>query len=64
MCPKMKDKQGRLEMLRQSLAIPSEIVCFFETGFLCVALAALELTLQAGLRLIEIHLPLPLKCWN
>jgi hypothetical protein len=32
-------------------------VCvYFETGFLCVALAGLELT--------EIYLPLPSKCWD
>lgn len=38
---------------------------FFETGLFCVALAALELTLdQASLKLIEIHLPLPPKCWD
>jgi hypothetical protein len=37
----------------------------FETGFLCVALAVLELTLQTRLALnSEIHLPLPPKCWN
>ena len=37
------------------------VVCFvFETGFLCVTLAALELTVdQAGLKFTEIHLPLP-----
>jgi hypothetical protein len=35
---------------------------FFETGFLCVALAVLELTLQTRLALnSEIHLPLPPK---
>jgi hypothetical protein len=34
---------------------------FFETGSHCVALAVLELKSvdQAGLELIEIHLPLP-----
>jgi len=33
---------------------------FFETGFLCVALAVLELTVHhAGLKLTEIRLPLP-----
>ena len=36
---------------------------FFETGFLCVALAVLELTLWSGLKLTEIYLPLPPKCW-
>ena len=42
-------------------------VLFFETGFLRVtALAVLELALvdQAGLRLTEICLPLPPKCWD
>ena len=36
----------------------------FETGFLCVALAVLKLTLvdMAALELAEIHLPLPLGC--
>ena len=36
-----------------------------ETGFLCVALAVLELTLWT--RLVsnsEIYLPLPPKCWD
>ena len=33
--------------------------------FLCVALTVLELTLdQAGLKLTEICLPLPLECWG
>lgn len=34
--------------------------CFFQTGFLCVALAVLELGCvdQVGLELIKIHLPL------
>jgi hypothetical protein len=38
---------------------------FFETGFLSVALAVLELTLQT--RLVsnsEIRLPLPPECWD
>jgi hypothetical protein len=34
------------------------LVWFFKTGFLCVALSVLELTM-AGLKLTEIHLPLP-----
>jgi hypothetical protein len=33
-----------------------------KTGFLCVALAVLELTLKT--RMSEIHLPLPLECWD
>jgi hypothetical protein len=38
---------------------------FSETGFLCVALAVLELTLQTRLASnSEIHLPLPPKCWD
>ena len=40
------------------------LVWFFETGFLCVALAVLELTAdQAGLDL-EIYLFLPPECWD
>ena len=36
---------------------------FFETGFLCIALIVLELTLQTRLALnSELHLPLPPKC--
>jgi hypothetical protein len=38
---------------------------FFETGFLCVALAVLELTLWTRLALnSEIRLSLPPKCWD
>jgi hypothetical protein len=38
---------------------------FFETGFLCVALAVLELTLLTRLASNpEIHLPLPPKYWD
>jgi hypothetical protein len=38
---------------------------FFETGFLCVALAVLELTLLTRLASnSEICLPLPPKCWD
>jgi hypothetical protein len=42
------------------------LFCFvFETGFLCVALAILELTLQTRLALnSEICLSLPPKCWD
>jgi hypothetical protein len=44
------------------------VFCFFwflETGFLCVALAVLELTLETRLASnSEIHLPLPPKCWD
>jgi hypothetical protein len=42
-------------------------VCLFvfETGFLCVALAVLELTLETRLASnSEIRLPLPPKCWD
>jgi hypothetical protein len=36
---------------------------FFETGFLCIVLAVLELTLWTRLASnSEIHLPLPPKC--
>jgi hypothetical protein len=39
--------------------------CFFETGFLCVVLAVLELTLETRLASnSEIRLPLPPKCWD
>jgi hypothetical protein len=38
---------------------------FFETGFLCIALAVLELTLWARLTSnSEIRLPLPPECWD
>ena len=39
---------------------------FFETGFLCgIVLTVLELILdQADLELTEIHLHLPLECWD
>ncbi|KAM7331857.1 hypothetical protein ACRRTK_008565 [Alexandromys fortis] len=44
------------------------LVCFFETGFLCVALEpVLELALvleQSGLEFTEISLPLTSKCWD
>ena len=38
-------------------------VCFSETWFLCVVLTVLEISEdQAGLELIEIHLPLLPEC--
>jgi hypothetical protein len=38
---------------------------FFETGFLCIALAVLELNLKTRLASnSEIHLPLPPECWD
>jgi hypothetical protein len=38
---------------------------FSKTGFLCVALAVLELTLQTRLASnSEIRLPLPPECWD
>ena len=38
---------------------------FFQTGFLCIALAVLELTLQTRLASnSEICLPLPPECWD
>ena len=38
---------------------------FFKTGFLCIALAVLGLTLYTRLALnSEIPLPLPPKCWD
>lgn len=41
------------------------IVLSFETGFLSAPLVVLELTLQTRVTLnSEIHLPLPLKCWD
>jgi hypothetical protein len=40
-------------------------VLFFETGFLCIALAVLELTLETRLASnSEIRRPLPPKCWD
>jgi hypothetical protein len=39
------------------------VFCFLETGFLCVALAVLELTLKTRLASnSEIHMRLPPKC--
>jgi hypothetical protein len=39
--------------------------CFFETGFLCIVPAVLELTLETRLASnSEIRLPLPPKCWD
>ena len=56
---------------RNEIALFFLFVCllfwFFEIEFLCItALAVLELALvdQAGLKLIEICLPLPPKCWD
>jgi hypothetical protein len=41
------------------------IFWFFEAGFLCEALAVLELTLKTRLASnSEIPLPLPPKCWD
>jgi hypothetical protein len=41
------------------------VFIFFETGFLCVDLAVLELTLYTSLASnSEICLPLPPKCWD
>jgi hypothetical protein len=41
------------------------VFCFFKTGFLCIALAVLELSLQTRLASnSEIRLPLPSKCWD
>jgi hypothetical protein len=41
------------------------VFLFLETGFLCIALAVLELTLLTRLALnSEIRLPLPSKCWD
>ena len=38
---------------------------FFETGFLCVALAVLEFTFWTGLASSsEVRLPLPPQCWD
>ena len=38
---------------------------FLQTGFLCIALAVLELTLKTRLALnSDICLPLPPKCWD
>ena len=42
------------------------LFCFSKKGFLCVALAVLEVALvdQAGLELTEIRLSLPPECWD
>jgi hypothetical protein len=43
----------------------ARLLFVFETGFLWVALAVLELTLQTRLvSKAEIHLPLSPKCWS
>lgn len=56
------------EVLNTTESFPASVLfcCFvFETGFLVVALAILELTPKTRLTLNrEIRLPLPLKCWN
>jgi hypothetical protein len=51
---------------REAKGLTSFLFCFvFEAGFLCVALAVLELTLKTRLALnSEIRLPLPPKCWD
>ena len=56
-------EQVWLEQLKVDFFV---LFSFFETGFLCVALAVLELALvdQAGLELTEICLPLPSKGWD
>ena len=48
------------------LVLASSLLLFvFETGFLCVALAILELTLQTRLASkSEIQLTLPPECWD
>jgi hypothetical protein len=47
---------------RNSFFVVVLFFCFFETGFLCVALAVLELTLYTRLASnSETHLPLPPK---
>jgi hypothetical protein len=41
------------------------VFCFFKTGFLCIALAVLELTLSTRLASnSEICLPLPPEHWD
>ena len=48
-----------------SLADSAMLVCFLETGFFCVALAVLELTLWPRLASnSKINLPLDPKCWD
>ena len=59
--------QGKttIELLFVCLFVCFVLFLFFETGFLSVALAVLELTLQTRLAWnSEIHLPLPAKCWD
>jgi hypothetical protein len=60
---------GMVPQLRALLALAEALRFFFsetgETGFLCVALAVLELTLQTRLASnSEICLSLPPKCWD
>ena len=59
---------GRLEICPQWEIFTSAIIIYiyvFETGFLCIALAVLELALEARLASnSELHLPLPPKCWD
>ena len=40
------------------------VVVVFEAGFLCVALEPVLELFMSGLKLTEILLPLPSKCWG
>jgi hypothetical protein len=54
------------QFCRNVLFVCLFLFCFFsETGFLCIALAVLELTLKTRLASnSEICLLLPPECWN
>ena len=63
-CQHIWDNSNRITMPFDMLVSCFVLFCF-ETGFLCVALAVLELTLWTGLTWnSEIHLPLPSKSWD
>ena len=63
-CQHIWDNSNRITMPFDMLVSCFVLFCF-ETGFLCVALAVLELTLWTGLTWnSEVHLPLPSKSWD
>jgi hypothetical protein len=74
-CQHLEADYGMDPCIWQSLDGPSfrhsskfcflDFLVFFETGFLCIALAVLELTLKTRLASnSEIRLPLPPECWD
>ena len=59
------DPISMLSHLARSFFFPSSFLpFFFETGFLCVAVAGTHFVDQVGLALTEIHLPLSPKYWD